>query len=247
VELAARADAEKAARDEVAAVYAAAVEAIVLAQVAADEKIASVKAAATAAVARAHATGAEAKTDGQALTKAVAGVQTRSNGTVGVQAASNGSAGVQAASNGSAGVQAASNGSAGVQAGSNGSAVVHDRPNRSAGAPARPADTPTAPVTDHRAVRPFSPAGATRAAAAPAQADDVGLAKVSPLASRPAQIEPWVQATGRTVAEATESALAQLGVGETDAEIEVLSRGSRWIPGRVQVRARIRPAEGSCA
>jgi spoIIIJ-associated protein len=56
----------------------------------------------------------------------------------------------------------------------------------------------------------------------------------------------WVLTTGRTVSEAVESALDQLGVDEHDAEIEVVQEPQKGLFGRLraeaQVRARVRPA-----
>ncbi|HZA78694.1 MAG TPA: RNA-binding cell elongation regulator Jag/EloR [Acidimicrobiales bacterium] len=55
----------------------------------------------------------------------------------------------------------------------------------------------------------------------------------------------WVVTTGRTVAEAVESALDQLGVDEQDAEIDVVQLPQKGLFGRLrteaQVRARVRP------
>lgn len=55
----------------------------------------------------------------------------------------------------------------------------------------------------------------------------------------------WVQTTGRSVAEAKEAALDQLGVAEDDAEFEVLDEPRAGLFGRVRgearVRARVRP------
>src|ERR1700677_5035547 len=56
----------------------------------------------------------------------------------------------------------------------------------------------------------------------------------------------WVETTGRTVQEATEHALDQLGVDESDAEVVVLeeSRSGFLGLGRsdARIRARVRPA-----
>src|ERR1700722_6189604 len=56
----------------------------------------------------------------------------------------------------------------------------------------------------------------------------------------------WVETTGRTVQEATEHALDQLGVDEADAEVVVLeeSRSGFLGLGRAdaRIRARVRPA-----
>lgn len=56
----------------------------------------------------------------------------------------------------------------------------------------------------------------------------------------------WVETTGRTLAEAVDAALDQLGVHEDEAEVEVLSEGKAGIIGRLgareaRVRARIKP------
>lgn len=56
----------------------------------------------------------------------------------------------------------------------------------------------------------------------------------------------WVLTTGRTVEEARETALDQLGVDEQDAEVEVLQEPQKGLFGRLraeaQVRARVRPS-----
>jgi spoIIIJ-associated protein len=55
----------------------------------------------------------------------------------------------------------------------------------------------------------------------------------------------WVVTTGRTVAEAVESALDKLGVDESDAEIEIVQEPQKGLFGRLRaeakVRARVRP------
>ena len=55
----------------------------------------------------------------------------------------------------------------------------------------------------------------------------------------------WVVTTGRSVEEATEAALDQLGVDEQDAEVEVVQQPQKGLFGRLraeaQVRARVRP------
>ncbi len=56
----------------------------------------------------------------------------------------------------------------------------------------------------------------------------------------------WVETTGKSVEEATERALTHLGVGRTDAEIEVLEEPKTSIfgkaKGEARVKARVRPA-----
>src|SRR5580704_3072136 len=55
----------------------------------------------------------------------------------------------------------------------------------------------------------------------------------------------WVEVTGKTVEDATERALDQLGVALDDAEVHVLSEPKTGLFGRVReearVRARVRP------
>src|SRR5579862_814584 len=55
----------------------------------------------------------------------------------------------------------------------------------------------------------------------------------------------WVETTGRTVEEAKDAALDQLGVDETDAEFVMVSEPKAGLFGRVRgearVRARVRP------
>ncbi|MDE3082928.1 MAG: Jag N-terminal domain-containing protein, partial [Acidobacteriota bacterium] len=55
----------------------------------------------------------------------------------------------------------------------------------------------------------------------------------------------WVETTGKTIDEATERALAHLGVHRDDAEVEILEEPRAGLFGRVRgearVRARVRP------
>lgn len=57
----------------------------------------------------------------------------------------------------------------------------------------------------------------------------------------------WIVTTGRSIEEATEAALDQLGVAEEDAEVEVLEEPKPGLFGRVRrearVRARVRPIQ----
>lgn len=57
----------------------------------------------------------------------------------------------------------------------------------------------------------------------------------------------WVETTGKSLDEAREAALDQLGVDEADAEFEIVSEGKLGLFGRVKeearVRARVRPAQ----
>src|SRR5487761_2616439 len=56
----------------------------------------------------------------------------------------------------------------------------------------------------------------------------------------------WVETTGKSIDEATERALAHLGVHRDDAEVEVLEEPKAGLFGRVRgearVRARVRPS-----
>ena len=56
----------------------------------------------------------------------------------------------------------------------------------------------------------------------------------------------WVEVTGKSVTEATERALDQLGVAESDAEVQVIAEPKTGLFGRVKgearVRARVQPA-----
>ena len=55
----------------------------------------------------------------------------------------------------------------------------------------------------------------------------------------------WVETTGRTIEEAKNTALDQLGVADTDAEFEILEEPKAGLFGRTRgearVRARVRP------
>src|ERR1700686_4586950 len=55
----------------------------------------------------------------------------------------------------------------------------------------------------------------------------------------------WVETTGRTIEEAKDAALDQLGVDEADAEFEILEEAKLGLFGRLRaearVRARVRP------
>lgn len=56
----------------------------------------------------------------------------------------------------------------------------------------------------------------------------------------------WVEITGKSLAEAKERALEQLGVAETDAEVQVIAEPKTGLFGRIRgearVRARVKPA-----
>ena len=57
----------------------------------------------------------------------------------------------------------------------------------------------------------------------------------------------WVEITGKTIEEAKERAFEQLGVAESDAEVQVIEEPKAGLFGRVRgearVRARLRPVE----
>lgn len=90
---------------------------------------------------------------------------------------------------------------------------------------------------------PVEPSASRRVTPDRTQQEAEARTRISEVISRLTPVELWVHTTGRTVAEATEAALEQLGVDEAQAEVEVLTRGSRWLPGRVQIRARVRAAQ----
>jgi len=50
----------------------------------------------------------------------------------------------------------------------------------------------------------------------------------------------WVEITGRTVEEAKDAALDQLGVDTVDAEFEILEEPSRGLFGKMKGQARVR-------
>ena len=50
----------------------------------------------------------------------------------------------------------------------------------------------------------------------------------------------WVEITGRTVEEAKDAALDQLGVDTVDAEFEILEEPSRGLFGKTKGQARVR-------
>src|SRR5438309_6507642 len=50
----------------------------------------------------------------------------------------------------------------------------------------------------------------------------------------------WVEVTGRTVEEAKDAALDQLGVDESDAEFEILEEPRAGLFGRLRAEARVR-------
>ncbi|MDQ1515844.1 MAG: Transposase, partial [Actinomycetota bacterium] len=76
-----------------------------------------------------------------------------------------------------------------------------------------------------------------------AEAEAAARAEIALMVARLVPVEVWVQMVGRTVAEARDAVLEQLGVDEAEAEIEVVSKGSRLLPGRARVRARLRLAD----
>ena len=55
----------------------------------------------------------------------------------------------------------------------------------------------------------------------------------------------WIETTGRTIEEALEAALDQLGIDERDAEVEVVEEAKTGLFGRLRsearIRARVRP------
>lgn len=236
------AEVEAAARAEIATAYAAAVEAVVRAEVAAAEAVARAQATATEAAGRAQAEAAAARLEAEARAQAEAAARVEAETAARAEIAAAHASAVKAVVRSEVGAAEAL---AQVQAAA---AVAVAR----AHAAAAEAEARVEVVGADAIVSAATPAEAVaRAAAAtpdpPAVplAEDAARAEIAQLLSRLRPVALWVYGLGRTVTEARGHALGQLGVDATGAEIEVLSEGSRWLPGRARVRARIRVAEPS--
>jgi len=207
-----------AARMETAAAYAAAVEAVLRAQITAAETVGRAEASAAEAMAKAEAVAAEGEMVA-ARTLAQPGI-----GGVGTEAFP-------------IGVSPAQN-----VAGEDGAAAKDASGSQAATVP-RQSTEPERIGEVERTVADALPRCDVAVAGGEAEAE--ARAKIAEVMSRMAQADLWVRATARTEAEARAEALGLLGVDEAQAEFEVLSQGLRWLPGRVQVRARIRVSEGT--
>jgi SWI/SNF-related matrix-associated actin-dependent regulator 1 of chromatin subfamily A len=204
---------------EIAATYAAAVEAVVRAEVAAAEAVAQADAAAAQAAAWAQAeTAARVEAEPRAQAESAARTESETAARTEIAAAAHAAA-LKAA-------RRAEVAAAEAVAGAEADAVVSDA-------------VPAAPVSRAAVATPNPPSAA--------QGEDAARAEIAQLLSRLQPVALWVNGFGRSVADAREHALAQLGVDASEAEVEVLSNGPRWLPGRVRVRARIRAAERSYA
>jgi hypothetical protein len=222
----ARAEAEK-AREETRAAYAAAVEAMVRTEVAAAEAVARAEAAASEMVARAEAAAADAVADAKALAQSEAVSRLEAEVAAREEVATTYASAMEAVIRAETlAVEALTQGQATPRAAGSES----DAPAASEVFEAEPLASPFRGV----------PRPADRA-----EEEAAALAQIAQLVSHLAPVELWVHTTGRTVEEATAHALEQLGVGAAEAEVEVLSRGSRWHPGRVQIRARVRVTEAA--
>ncbi len=222
---AAAADAEAAGdqtQQKMASVYAEAAEAMMRAEVAADQKASRAEAAAAQAIARAEAVAAEARSE-------AAEMVARSEATLAEAIAQREAAArEEVAAAYAAAVEAmlraevtAAEAVARAEAVATEAAQV-DAPAPVAATPFQVVDHETGPALDR------------------ANEEAEARAKIAEVMSRIDPIDVWVHATGRTVAEAREEALGHLGVSEAEAEFEVIAQPSRWLPGRVQIRARVR-------
>ena len=245
-------EAEAAVRAEITAVYAAAVEAMVRAEVAAEEavveaeraamtKVAQAEAAAAEAVARAERSAAEARERAEAAVaarlEAEAGARMQiaavyAEAVEAVVRAEVSAAERKAKAEAATREETAAAYAAAVEAIIRAEVLAVERVDEAeavaVGAVAL-AETASARLDSVRALGPT------------ATGDEAAArAEIAALVSRLQPVEVWVQMVGRTVAEARRGALEQLGVDESEAEFEVLDHGSRWLPGRVRVRARIR-------
>jgi hypothetical protein len=209
-------EAEAAVRAEITAVYAAAVEAMVRAEVAAEEAVVDAERAAATKVAQAEAAAATAVARAErsaAEARALAEAEVaRAEAAIREEVAAAYAAAVEAI----------------IRAEVLAAERVDEAEAVAVGAVAL-AEAASARLDSVRALDPM------------ATGDEAAArAEIAALVSRLQPVEVWVQMVGRTVQEARRGALDQLGVDESEAEFEVLDRGSRWLPGRVRVRARIR-------
>jgi hypothetical protein len=229
----ARADAVV-AREETRAAYAAAVEAIVRAEVRAAEAVARAEAAAREEIAAAYAAAVEAMVRSEVrASEMVARAETAAAGAVAeAEALAQSEAVSRLEAEVAAREEVATTYASAMEA------VLRAETLAVEALAQGPAEAlEVAPVA-----KPF------RAPARPADRTEdeaAARAEIAQLMSRLAPVELWVHATGRTIEEATAGALEQLGVNEPEAEIEVLSNRSRWLPGRIQIRARVRVSEAA--
>ena len=201
----------RAALEEIRAVYAAAVEGVVRAEVAAAERIAQAEAAAAKAVAE-----AEALAESEAVARLAA------------ETAAHEEVAAAYASAMDAVVRAESLAAEALAQGRTVPTVVIAQ-----------SEVPFA-VEAPKAAPAHIPFQVRSRAAGGPEDEAAARAEIAQLVARFAPVELWVHTTGRTLAEARAAALEQLGVDEGRAEIEVLFNRARWLPGRTQIRARVR-------
>jgi len=219
-EAATRAEAE--AAHAAAAANAAAVEAVLRAEILAAD-----------AVARAEAVAAEAKAaaaDAHAQLEAVRAELEAARAEIAVRIAAEAAARDEIRAVYAEAIEAIIQAEAGAAA----SVQAHDVQSDVVEPSEEPPPTSAAPVEAAARVKPDQ-----------AEAEAEARVKIADLMARRAPVEMWVHATGRTLEAARAEALARLGVDESQAEIEVLASGSRWLPGGVQVRARKRDEKNS--
>lgn len=233
-EASARAEAA-AAREETRTAYAAAIEAIVRAQVDAAEAIARAEAAARDEIAGVYAEAVEAMLQAEAAAaEKVARVEAAAAEAV---AEAKAMAESEATSRRAAEAAAREEVTAAYAAAME--AVVRAVPTAATSQPEASLAVEAPEVAP--APRPFQ---LSSRAADRTETEAAARAEIAQLVSRLAPVELWVHTTGRTLDEARDAALEQLGVDGAQAEIEVLSNRSRWLPGRIHIRARVRVAEG---
>ncbi len=103
------------------------------------------------------------------------------------------------------------------------------------------------PVASKRVTQPKGKPTATRPASSGRASRPGGRVRRRPRRSRRSHAMEWVETTARTVEEAKERPLDQLGVAEDDAEIVVVDEPKSGLFGRLRgearVRARVRPTQ----
>ena len=118
---------------------------------------------------------------------------------------------------------------------------------RAKGGSAKKELPPAEPVASKRVTQPKGKPTATRPASSGRASRPAGRVRRRPRRSRRSHAMEWVETTARTVEEAKELALDQLGVAEDDAEIVVVDEPKSGLFGRLRgearVRARVRPTQ----
>lgn len=233
------------AREEARAAYAAAVEAMIRTEVAAAEAIAQARSAARTEIAAVYAAAVEAvlraevAADGRAAKAEAAAAEAVATANEEAQNETVSRLKAEAAAREEAATAYASAMEVVVRAEDLASeAMAHSR-----AVPAHLAQPEIRAIQASEMALAAKALKIKRGAGEPTNDEAAARAEIAHLVSRFEPVELWVHATGRTLAEASVAALEQLGVDESEAEFEVLSDRSRWIHGRVQLRARVRSEE----